>query len=275
MRRDREPRTVTSLPSIRRTVDRLGRQLPRLVHRPRRGRQLGTIDPETPAASCKPPPCTPAPAGASPYCTRRPRRRPRPRPRPPPLDPATGHRPRNRDRPDTRQAAALAELLRDLNATFTPIAKGSCDHASREDRYTPSRTLKDLIRARTARCTAPGCGAHAVFRDLDHTLPYPPASPASATSPPPAAATTDASKPPAGSSPSPNPASCTGPHPPDAATPPSPPFTRPDRETAAADQSIAPAALSFCHSCVKAVPDPSQLPVSKPPQRSHSSSQVR
>jgi hypothetical protein len=75
--------------------------------------------------------------------------------------------------PDARQAAALAELLRRLNVTLTPIAKGSCDHASREDRYTPSRTLKDLIRARTARCTAPGCGAQAVHCDLDHTLPYP------------------------------------------------------------------------------------------------------
>ncbi|HTZ25255.1 MAG TPA: DUF222 domain-containing protein, partial [Streptosporangiaceae bacterium] len=75
--------------------------------------------------------------------------------------------------PDTRQAAALAEFLRALNITFAPIAKGSCDHASREDRYTPSRKLKDLIRARTARCTAPGCGAQAVHCDLDHTLPYP------------------------------------------------------------------------------------------------------
>ena len=78
-----------------------------------------------------------------------------------------------RDGPDERQAAALAEFLRALNIIFTPIAKGSCDHASREDRYTPSRTLKDLIRARTARCTAPGCGAQAVYCDLDHTLPYP------------------------------------------------------------------------------------------------------
>jgi hypothetical protein len=75
--------------------------------------------------------------------------------------------------PDAWQAAALAEFLRDLNLTLTPIAKGSCDHASREDRYTPSRNLTDLIRARTARCTAPGCGAHAAFCDLDHTLPYP------------------------------------------------------------------------------------------------------
>jgi hypothetical protein len=85
--------------------------------------------------------------------------------------PATGGG--TRDGPDTRQAAALAELLRDLNVTLTPIAKDSCDHASREDRYTPSRTLTDLIRARTARCTAPGCAAHAASCDLDHTHPYP------------------------------------------------------------------------------------------------------
>jgi len=80
---------------------------------------------------------------------------------------------RNRDGPDTRQASALAEFLRALNVIFTPIAKGSCDHAGREDRYTPSRKLKDLIRARTARCTSPGCGAQAVHCDLDHTHPYP------------------------------------------------------------------------------------------------------
>jgi hypothetical protein len=79
----------------------------------------------------------------------------------------------SRASPDTRQAAALAEFLRGLTLTLTPVAKGSCDHASREDRYTPSRKLKDLIRARTARCTAPGCGAQAVHCDLDHTLPYP------------------------------------------------------------------------------------------------------
>ena len=37
--------------------------------------------------------------------------------------PAGGQR--NRDGPDARQAAALAGLLRRLNVTFTPIAKGS------------------------------------------------------------------------------------------------------------------------------------------------------
>jgi len=64
-------------------------------------------------------------------------------------------------------------LLRRLNVTLTPIAKGSCDHAGREDRYTPSRKLKALVRARTTRCTGPGCGAQAVHCDLDHTLAYP------------------------------------------------------------------------------------------------------
>jgi len=79
----------------------------------------------------------------------------------------------SRDGPDARQAAALADFLRGLNVTFNPIAKRTCDHADREDRYTPSRKLGHLVRARTARCTAPGCGAQAVHCDLDHTLPYP------------------------------------------------------------------------------------------------------
>ena len=79
----------------------------------------------------------------------------------------------SRDGPDARQTTALADFLRGLNLTFTPIAKDTCDHASREDRYTPSRKLKYLICARTARCAAPGCGAQAVHCDLDHTLAWP------------------------------------------------------------------------------------------------------
>jgi hypothetical protein len=85
--------------------------------------------------------------------------------------PADGQR--NRDGPDARQAAALADLLRRLNITVTPIAKGSCDHANAENRYTPSRKLGHLVRARTATCPAPGCGAHAYHNDLDHTVPHP------------------------------------------------------------------------------------------------------
>jgi hypothetical protein len=75
--------------------------------------------------------------------------------------------------PDDRQAAQLADLLRALNITLIPIAKGTCDHANKEDRYTPSRTLKHLVRARTATCSAPGCGAQAIHCDLDHSVPYP------------------------------------------------------------------------------------------------------
>jgi Domain of unknown function (DUF222) len=80
---------------------------------------------------------------------------------------------RNRDGPDQQQAAALAEFLRGLNITVTPIAQGSCDHANAENRYTPSRKLGHLVRARTATCPAPGCGAHAYHNDLDHTVAYP------------------------------------------------------------------------------------------------------
>jgi hypothetical protein len=67
----------------------------------------------------------------------------------------------------------LAALLAELNATPEPVARGTCDHAHREDRYTPSRKLKHLIRARTARCCAPGCGAQAITGEIDHTVPYP------------------------------------------------------------------------------------------------------
>jgi hypothetical protein len=63
--------------------------------------------------------------------------------------------------------------LRRLNVTLTPIARGSCDHRSAEDRYRPSRKLAHLVRARTAICPAPGCGAQAIHCDLDHTTAYP------------------------------------------------------------------------------------------------------
>jgi len=91
----------------------------------------------------------------------------------PPGSPGTRDGPPSGEGPDPGQAAALADLLRRLNVTFTPIAKGSCDHRNAEDRYRPSRKLGHLARARTATCPAPGCGAQACHNDLDHTVAYP------------------------------------------------------------------------------------------------------
>ena len=88
-----------------------------------------------------------------------------------PVPPATTRPPPGG--PDQHQQAQLAELLRALNIIWAPIAKGTCDHRHREDRYTPSRKLGHLVRARTATCPAPGCGAQAYHNDLDHTLAYP------------------------------------------------------------------------------------------------------
>ena len=67
----------------------------------------------------------------------------------------------------------LAEFLYRLNLAFTPIARGTCDHAHAETRYTPSRKLRHLVRARTGTCDAPGCQAQALNTDLDHTTPWP------------------------------------------------------------------------------------------------------
>jgi Domain of unknown function (DUF222) len=74
---------------------------------------------------------------------------------------------------DDLRLARLADLLAELNAVPEPIARAACTHAHREDRYIPSRKLKHLIRARTARCGAPGCGAQAITSEIDHTIPYP------------------------------------------------------------------------------------------------------
>jgi hypothetical protein len=67
----------------------------------------------------------------------------------------------------------LAQLLRRLNLAFTPVARGTCDHAHAESRYTPSRNLRHLVRARTSTCDAPGCPAQALNTDLDHSTPWP------------------------------------------------------------------------------------------------------
>jgi hypothetical protein len=69
--------------------------------------------------------------------------------------------------------AQLAELLRRLGLVFTAVAAGTCDHAGAETRYSPSRRLRHVVRARTATCDAPGCDSPAAGTDLDHTVPWP------------------------------------------------------------------------------------------------------
>jgi Domain of unknown function (DUF222) len=59
-----------------------------------------------------------------------------------------------------------------LTAPLIPVARGPCDHARTEIGYHPSRKLAHLIRARSATCTAPGCGRPAARCDLDHTHPW-------------------------------------------------------------------------------------------------------
>jgi uncharacterized protein DUF222 len=75
--------------------------------------------------------------------------------------------------PDPVQTERFAAFLRGLNVIPDPIAKACCDHGAAEPRYTPSRKLAHLIRARTVTCDAPGCNAQAQHCDLDHTIAYP------------------------------------------------------------------------------------------------------
>ena len=51
--------------------------------------------------------------------------------------------------PTSSRQARLRAMLTSLNLTFEPVVQDTCDHAHAEDRYTPSRKLRHLIRART------------------------------------------------------------------------------------------------------------------------------
>jgi hypothetical protein len=64
------------------------------------------------------------------------------------------------------------EWLRQSRIQLTPVTRGSCDHQRAEAGYQPSRRLRHLVRARNARCTAPGCGRPAARCDLDHTVAF-------------------------------------------------------------------------------------------------------
>ena len=91
--------------------------------------------------------------------------------------PAATHRPPGnwppaRERGPTN-GQRLSELLSRLGISPQSIARNTCDHIDRENRYVPSRRLRHLIRARTRTCSAPACGNQAVYCDLDHAVAYP------------------------------------------------------------------------------------------------------
>jgi hypothetical protein len=92
---------------------------------------------------------------------------------PPPQNPPPRQAPPGTSPSTADQLARLQDLIRALNVTCEPIAQDSCDHRHAENRYTPSRKLRDLLRARTTTCDAPGCNAQASHCDQDHTVPYP------------------------------------------------------------------------------------------------------
>jgi hypothetical protein len=71
------------------------------------------------------------------------------------------------------QAAQVTTLLRRLRVRLAPIATGHCDHRHHSDKYVISRTVRHLIKARTATCPAPGCRRPAADADADHTIPWP------------------------------------------------------------------------------------------------------
>jgi Domain of unknown function (DUF222) len=131
------------------------------------GRARGQHPWEPPPQATTPPGTSPSgtsPPGTAPPGTSPPGTQPPP---PPPPNPQDG------PSPNADQAARLRHLIQALGIIFDPIAQDTCDHRQAENRYTPSRKLQDLIRARTRTCDAPGCGAQAVYCDLDHVTPWP------------------------------------------------------------------------------------------------------
>jgi hypothetical protein len=108
-----------------------------------------------------PPPPGPEPPGPEPPGPEPPGPEP-PGPEPPGPEPPGS--------PSPGGSPAAQDYLRSLRARLTPIARGRCDHQHAEPGYRPSRRLQHLIRTRSTRCTAPGCGRPAARCDLDHTL---------------------------------------------------------------------------------------------------------
>jgi hypothetical protein len=75
--------------------------------------------------------------------------------------------------PAPGQHGTIRQLLEEFRPRFEPVARGTCDHRHREDRYQPSRKLQHLVHARTATCPAVGCEAQADRNEDDHTVPWP------------------------------------------------------------------------------------------------------
>jgi hypothetical protein len=85
-----------------------------------------------------------------------------------PPDPQTRRRPSDIITPE--QSAQLTDLLRRMNVTFEPIARGACDHRHAEDRYVPSRKLKHLLHSTRLESSS----THPGHRHLDHPVrPHP------------------------------------------------------------------------------------------------------
>ena len=138
------------------------------------GRHPPPPGPEPPG----PEPPGPEPPGSRPSGGASPAAPPTPGPAPPTPGPArpgtagpgtacgTSGRPDQRPPPDTR----ARDYLLSLGVRLALIARGGCDHRHAETGYQPSRKLQHLIRTRSTRCTAPGCGRPAGRCDLDHTL---------------------------------------------------------------------------------------------------------
>ena len=93
-----------------------------------------------------------------------------PGPPPPAARLPTPRRARTRPGPDPPPGIRPQDWISALRIRMTPITRGSCDHHHAEAGYRPSRKLRHLVRARNARCTAPGCGRPAARCDLDHTI---------------------------------------------------------------------------------------------------------
>jgi len=118
-----------------------------------------------------PPPPGPEPPGPEPPGGASPAAPPPPGPAPPGTaglgtSCGTSGSPDPQPPPDIR----ARDYLHTLRVRLIPIARGSCDHKHAETGYQPSRKLQHLIRTRSTRCTAPGCGRPAARCDLDHTL---------------------------------------------------------------------------------------------------------